>query len=513
MQPRKFKLGIARFPYAGNGATSSEIPEIGDWLFHAGRWLLECPEIERDVWLWRRADTPIPMVRNGAVLAAHHAGVDLLLMIDSDNAPDLYSQPPAVPFLSSSLAFIQKQYDRGPCIVLAPYCGPPPHPTRGGEECVYVFRWATISNNAPRGYRLQLYPREEAAQRAGFERVAAGPTGMILMDMRLFNFNQKEPDQTKVNPPWFAYEWNNDKVQATKASTEDCYFTRNASLAGIPVYCNWDCWVGHCKPQMVGKPIIIYSDHVSEVYRDAVLRGQKSDEKIVELNPDIPIEEIDEILGTDPSATGLPATGAGGAPVGDTGPAPDVGDSCEGAKGGDAPAPEQVYPPAESHVKTDEEDIESITQIVAAVAEQAGDRPITVLNIGLSEFYDRLAWLVGQRGGTVYAVGPITVVQRTAEVTQNTGIGSQDAAAFFTAQGILADLLFLPLESLDARTVLGQWRPLVRPGGVIAGTGSAADRRQLAGALGHVVNRGDIWFYVVPEQGLEKLPEEATASV
>ncbi len=44
---------------------------------------------------------------------------------------------------------------------------------------------------------------------------------------------------------------------------------------------NWDAWNGHWKLKCVGPPAILNIDNVREGYREAILRGQKSDERLV----------------------------------------------------------------------------------------------------------------------------------------------------------------------------------------------------------------------------------------
>jgi hypothetical protein len=47
MTPRRYKLAIGRFPYGGAGATTSEIAEVGTFLFQFGAKLarLETPPL------------------------------------------------------------------------------------------------------------------------------------------------------------------------------------------------------------------------------------------------------------------------------------------------------------------------------------------------------------------------------------------------------------------------------------------------------------------------------------
>lgn len=286
MTPAKLNVCIARFPYAGNGGTQAEVPDITDWLIATVLEMKEDPRVG-EIIPWRKSDTPIPMVRNEAVLEAKKEGADLLLMIDSDMAPDYELQrgdPFARPFWKSSFDFIYPRYVRDQLTVVgAPYCGPPPC------ENVYMFRYANWQSDHPEtDLRIESFAREEAARRAGFEEVAALPTGLILYDLRLFDH---------VPQPWFYYEYEGDGPkcqhcgqrkpgpQARKASTEDVTATRDfvlhahLDLGYNPVFVNWDSWAGHWKPKCVGKPRPITLDQVGEKYvqaaRSGVLAGQQ----------------------------------------------------------------------------------------------------------------------------------------------------------------------------------------------------------------------------------------------
>lgn len=258
---RTASIMIARFP--GN---FSEHPTTTDWCLNTLRKMHEDDRIGR-VHNWQMSDTPITMVRNKCVLEALDRKVDLLVMIDSDMYPDRLnlSVTSEQPFWESSFDWWYKRYDYGPSIIAAPYVGPPPH------ELPYIFRWRTRETLNPNpDWQLEMFTREEAAERSGIEEVAALPTGLILIDMRLFTgFSARDGRTLKLPPPWFEYEWT-DKTKSHKASTEDVYFTRNASMMGCPCFVNWDAWAIHWKWKGCGKPIILPCDAVSEAYRVAM---------------------------------------------------------------------------------------------------------------------------------------------------------------------------------------------------------------------------------------------------
>lgn len=258
----KYNVMFARFPF-GN----QECPDSSDWMM---RTLKKCWQDERlgEIHTYRRDDTPITMSRNHCIETAKTLKIDILVMIDSDMAPDL-PYPGAKPFWESSLDWLLKH---GPCVVAAPYCGPPP------VENVYVFQWATgrTNNPNPNDMKIEQFSREDAAQRIGIERVAALPTGLIMIDMRVIE---------KISPPYFYYEWEKGGTESQKASTEDVTFTRDLALSEVPIYVNWDAWAGHWKRICVGKPTIIPVDRIRKRFVEAVLRGQHSNEQIMDVPP------------------------------------------------------------------------------------------------------------------------------------------------------------------------------------------------------------------------------------
>lgn len=252
----KHSILICRFPYGG-----IENPKGVDWLIET---TLKAKSDDRigDIHKIAIDDTPITMTRNLAGKKALSLNTDLVLMIDNDMVPDLY--PGAVPFWESSLQFLINH--QGPAIVAAPYCGPPPN------ENVYIFKWKNYQSEQPDfEFALGQYTREEAAIMAGIQEVGALPTGLILMHTEVFR---------RLDPPWFDYEYT-DKFCSEKASTEDVYFTRNASFDGIPVYCNWDSWAGHIKRKVVGKPQPLCVDQVRLQVKQAREKGRHSRERMV----------------------------------------------------------------------------------------------------------------------------------------------------------------------------------------------------------------------------------------
>lgn len=272
----KFKLRVGRFPYG-----MAEASECVDWLMES--WAKLSRDSRFEVSKARIADTPITMTRNQMFLDAAADQVDLLLIVDSDMAPDveLGVDPGAKPFLESSLEFLLNH--EGPCVIAAPYCGPPPH------ENVYVFQWANKQGDHPDAdWQIVQFTREQAAVMTGIHETAALPTGLMLIDMRALR-------RLPANHPPTYYEWT-DGWETHKASTEDCTFSRDLSLAGVKLYCNWDAWAGHVKRKVVRKPRPVTADAVAEAVRPAILARRSGGDRLVDVKSDRFKDEIEEAI-------------------------------------------------------------------------------------------------------------------------------------------------------------------------------------------------------------------------
>lgn len=291
MTPRKHNILIARYPYGGNGAIACEHPSVTNWLIRNVPKMVADERIG-EVHFIELADCPITMTRNATIEAAKKKGCDLILMIDSDQYPDYeltHNQDPlAKPFWDTSFDFLYKHWEKGPCVIGAPYCGPSPH------QNIYVFHWTNLrnetANNPP---RLDQYRREHAAIMSGIQEAAALPTGLILFDIRCFDL---------IKPPYFYYRYEGDGarcthcnefkpgVQAKKSSTEDVTATVDISLAGQlqlgynPVFVNWDAWAGHVKPEVVGKPRPVFADKVSAKLKEAIEAGITSGDQLISVD-------------------------------------------------------------------------------------------------------------------------------------------------------------------------------------------------------------------------------------
>lgn len=304
MQPRKLDIMFCFAPYGGNGATSSETPNIRQWMMSIFGKLKADGRIgelhEASI-----SDTPITMTRNRFVRMARAKGADVIVMVDSDQNPLLHENDPGFKeFFFSSFDFLYEHYEKGPVVIGAPYCGPP---GGAGSENVYVFQWQNYGDQQDSAFSLEQYTRAQASQMSGIQECAALPTGMIMYDIRAFELiepsklSQREVleklmtgeinvDQAmnELRPGFFYYEWK-DQYADEKASTEDVTNTRDISLAGCaklgynPVFCNWDSPVGHWKPWCVsGRPKYHSPDSVAATLRQAFEDDLRSDEVIVE---------------------------------------------------------------------------------------------------------------------------------------------------------------------------------------------------------------------------------------
>lgn len=290
MTPRKLNVHFFFPSYGGNGGISSEVPNIRQWFVETILYCKSDPRIA-EITEETLADTPITMSRNRAVVNARKAGADVLVMIDSDQNPNIHKDDLGFkPFFASSFDFLYKHYDKGPVAICAPYCGPPPH------ENVYVFRWDNdhyAGDETP--FRLEPFTRYEAATMRGISEVAAAPTGLIMYDMRCFELTEpsklsksevldrfvqgvftKERAMRELSEGWFYYEWENGYA-SEKASTEDVTQTRDLSLAGMaklgynPLFCNWNSPIGHWKPWCVkGRPQMFGVEHIGASFKRAI---------------------------------------------------------------------------------------------------------------------------------------------------------------------------------------------------------------------------------------------------
>lgn len=236
----RHRIFAAQFP--GGNRT---VPDVGNWLVETVLKMRADPTIgEGNVALWHKVTTPITMGRNLCLKQAKAWGADFVLMVDSDMRPDL-PYDGAKPFWDVAWPFARDH--AGPCVVAAPYCGPPP------QEGVYTFRWEDTQTGDPNpNFMLKAHTRPEAARLSGIVRCGALPTGLMLIDVRALK---------DVPPPYFYYEYT-DETQSELASTEDVTFSRDLANVGVPLYAAFDSWAGHFKEKLVGRPAEIPADAV-----------------------------------------------------------------------------------------------------------------------------------------------------------------------------------------------------------------------------------------------------------
>ena len=251
-----WRMMLARFPYGG-----SERTELIDWTAAAVSWAARQADLDGGLLLWKVNDTPVTMCRNLAVKAAIHNGIDILVMVDSDMAPDIDRDNP---FLPEAFEFIKGRWHEAPTVIAAPYC------TGAPAYSLTMGRWRTYAE----GLRVKasLYTREEALAMQGIQPCSLMGTGLIAIDMRVFTGFPVGDELVKLSPPWFFYEFT-DEEHTTKASTEDMVFTRNLSLVfakhDLTVgYVNWDAWAYHVKTEFVGKPFEMTIKTVAPLHRE-----------------------------------------------------------------------------------------------------------------------------------------------------------------------------------------------------------------------------------------------------
>ncbi len=89
---------------------------------------------------WKQyGDIPLDYERNRIVKDAKQAGIDVIVMLDSDNVPDLYlgRRPEAKSFIENVIRLPVRAGDARPADSrVRALLRPAPHPTKGGGENV-----------------------------------------------------------------------------------------------------------------------------------------------------------------------------------------------------------------------------------------------------------------------------------------------------------------------------------------------------------------------------------------
>ena len=217
------RISIARLCYQ-----ATEHPAVGEWLARTATAILADSRHVvglNSFWVDR---SPVYCARNYAVEIAKQQRADFLVMIDHDMLPDYI--PNASAFWDTSFAFAM-QHD-GPCMIGAP-CA-----RADGSVC--VFREVETDDTIG----LEFWDQEFAATATGIEKVPAVSLALSLIDMRCFE---------AVKKPYFQFGFADEALTTVSWGEES--FGVKLTEAGVPVFVNWDCWAGHSKTIIHGKPV------------------------------------------------------------------------------------------------------------------------------------------------------------------------------------------------------------------------------------------------------------------
>jgi hypothetical protein len=205
-----------------------ESSDTGTWLLQFG---FRLGQFVNEMHCYSVSNPRILMNRNICVKGAQEVHATHLLFIDPDMVPDYYygKEPRAKRFFDEAWPFILKHPGS---ICAAPYCGPSP------AKPVHVFVRGAASD------QLLRVPRGMAAKLEGWSSVEAVGTGLMLIDMAIFD---------RLEHPYFDDEYQ-DITKSDIRRTQDVWFCLRAREKKIPIYVHWDCWARHYQPNMVDKP-------------------------------------------------------------------------------------------------------------------------------------------------------------------------------------------------------------------------------------------------------------------
>ena len=121
--------------------------------------------------------------------------------------------------------------------------------------------------------QLVRLERDRAATLTGWQKVAAVGTGLMLIDMRVFQTIHRS------DAPYFTDTYT-DPTETKLRYSQDVDFCLRCGAAGIPIYVNFSCWCTHWQ--------------LSEVHRPGYQEPPETEQPI-ELAPDpqIPVLRID----------------------------------------------------------------------------------------------------------------------------------------------------------------------------------------------------------------------------
>ena len=213
----------------------SECPDIGTWIMDWAYGMHRYPEITA-INNFQVANCRVSYMRNRAVAHAQVIGATHCLMLDPDMVIDRFVERDAQfrpvgrykPFWDVAWPFMKANPGS---ILGVPYCGMYP------ERPLHVF----TRNHEDKLVRVD---HQTAMGLEGWTQVAACGTGMMLIDMRVFD---------RLEKPYF------DDVYKARDHcdlkfTQDVTFCLKAGGAGVPVYVNWDCPAGHWQNTVVDPP-------------------------------------------------------------------------------------------------------------------------------------------------------------------------------------------------------------------------------------------------------------------
>lgn len=222
-----------------------ECMDMGTYLAQWINGLPKCPGAS-GVDFFTVSNPRIRMMRNMCVAHAIEKKANFLLFLDPDHRVDKYVQldpqgnprstADATPFFPAawSLALQHMRQGHPPAVYAGPYCGCPP------DMPVQTF----TRNKRNELVRL---PRDRAATLQGWQQVAATGTGLMLIDMRVFE-RLRRPDV-----PYFKDTYT-DGTETKIRFSQDVDFCLRCGAAGMPVYVNFSCWCSHYQLAEVERP-------------------------------------------------------------------------------------------------------------------------------------------------------------------------------------------------------------------------------------------------------------------
>jgi hypothetical protein len=214
-------------------------PDLTVWLTMWGMKLFTPRTQVRGLDLHNVSQSRIGLCRNESVADAKTRGATHIWFIDPDMCPDwMVQRYGATPFWPGCWDFIRTM---GACVVAAPYAGM----ADTASYKVHVFRREV-------GNRLVRLAPEEAAELTGWHRVGGVGTGCMLIDMRVFDILDR--DQANGQPVPYFKDLYTDGTMSQLKTTQDIYFCHRLLRHKIPLYVNFDCWMGHYQNCIVGGP-------------------------------------------------------------------------------------------------------------------------------------------------------------------------------------------------------------------------------------------------------------------